>query len=229
MQDEEKTTKEEQELTKEVISSNESIIEEPYISRSEEVLPPETPFPESKGKKKTQNGTKNMIKEIISWVVLLVIAFVLGKGINKYVLMKIEVPSSSMENTLMVGDRLIGNQLAYLFFQPKRGDIVVFPFPDNEQKLYVKRIIGLPGETVRIVDGKVFINDSSEPLEEVYLKEEMYGSFGPYVVPEGKYFMMGDNRNISADARSWENKFVEKDKIQCKVFLRYKPKLEFVK
>lgn len=172
---------------------------------------------------------KSVAKEIISWVIVLVVAFVVGHCLNRYVLLKAEIPSSSMENTMMVGDRVMGFRLAYLFSEPKRGDIVMFDFPDNESLLYVKRVIGLPGDTVEIVDGKVYINGSTTPLKEDYLKEVPTGSYGPYEVPEGHYFMLGDNRNVSADSRKWENKFVAKEKIRCKVWFRYKPDFEFIK
>ena len=177
-----------------------------------------------------QQWTKQaVIKELLSWVFVLVAAFVFGYVLNHYVIMKAQVPSGSMKNTIMEGDRLLGIKIAYLFSDPERGDIVMFPYPDNEEELYVKRIIGLPGETIEIVDGQVYINDSIEPLEEPYLPEEMLGSYGPYEVPDGCYFMMGDNRNISKDARDWENKFVEKDKIEAKVVLRYAPKFSILK
>ena len=89
----------------------------------------------------------------------------------------------------------------------------------------MKRVIGLPGETVNIVDGKVYIDGSDTPLDEPYLAEPMEGSYGPYTVPEGCYFMLGDNRNNSQDARFWQNKYVAKDKIIAKVLFSYYPKL----
>lgn len=175
------------------------------------------------------SNNNSVVKEIISWVVVLVVAFAIGHCLNRYVLLKAEIPSSSMENTLMVGDRVMGFRLAYLFSEPKRGDIVMFDFPDDESLLYVKRIIGLPGETVTIEDGKVYINGSKKPLEEDYVKEVPVGSYGTFEVPEGHYFMLGDNRNVSADSRKWKNKYVAKEKIRCKVWFRYKPDFEFIK
>lgn len=177
---------------------------------------------------------KTVVKEIISWVVVLVLAFVIGSCLNRFVLFKAEIPSGSMEDTLQIGDRVIGFRLAYLFSEPERGDVVIFDYPDDESKLYVKRIIGLPGETVEIVDGKVYIwkdetgNDKTL-LEETYLKETPVGSFGPYEVPEGHYFMLGDNRNGSLDSRKWQNKYVAEEKIRCKVWFRYKPGVGLIK
>ncbi len=108
-----------------------------------------------------------------------------------------QIPSGSMENTIMTGDRVIGNRFAYSFSDPQRFDIIIFRYPDDESQLFIKRIIGLPGETVEIQDGKIYLNGSDEPLEDVQTKETMVGSFGPYTVPENSYFVMGDNRNDS--------------------------------
>lgn len=181
---------------------------------------------ETPGKKNEENSR---IKELFSWIIVIVAAILLGLFINNFVLLKAEIPSSSMENTLKIDDQLIGLRSAYWFHKPERGDIVMFDYPDDEKQLFIKRIIGLPGETVEIVEGKVYINGSSTPLDEPYVKETPVGSFGPYVVPEGKYFMLGDNRNNSKDSRYWKNQFVEEDKIHCKAWLRYKPNLTFVK
>ncbi|MDD5899461.1 MAG: signal peptidase I [Lachnospiraceae bacterium] len=177
---------------------------------------------------------KSVVKEIISWVVILLVAFIIGNCLNKYVLMKAVIPSGSMENTLRVGDHVFGFRLAYLFSEPKRGDVVMFDWPDDETVLYVKRIIGLPGETVEITDGKVYIWNDKEGkdktmLVEDYLKEEPVGSFGIFEVPEGCYFMLGDNRNSSLDSRKWNNKYVQKEKIRCKAWFRYKPDFGWIK
>ena len=93
----------------------------------------------------------------------------------------------------------------------------------DEKQKFIKRVIGLPGETVTIRDGKVYINDSTEPLRDDFCPETPVGDFGPYEVPEGCYFMLGDNRNVSKDSRYWLNPYVEKDKIIGKAFLRYWP------
>ena len=128
-----------------------------------------------------------------------------------------------MENTLHNGDNLIVDKLSYRFHDPERFDIIVFPFQFQDNTYYIKRIIGLPGETVTIRDGKVYINDSTEPLCDDFCPETPVGDFGPYEVPEGCYFMLGDNRNVSKDSRYWLNPYVEKDKIIGKAFLRYWP------
>lgn len=178
-------------------------------------------------KKWTANS---IMKEILSWVFVLVAAFALAYFITNYVIVKAVVPTGSMENTIMVDDKVVGNRIAYLFSNPKRGDIIIFKFPDDETENYVKRIIGLPGEKVEIIDGKIYINDSEEPLEEPYLKETPSAEdFGPYEVPEGCYFVLGDNRNWSKDARYWVNTYVAKDKIIGKVWFRYSPSIALIK
>ena len=128
-----------------------------------------------------------------------------------------------MEHTISVGDRVIGNRLAYTLGDPQRGDIAIFKFPDDESQLFIKRVIGLPGDKIQIINGLVYVNDSAEPLEEDYLPEEPTGDFGPFYVPEDSYFMLGDNRNYSKDSRLWENTYVKRDKVLAKAALRYFP------
>ena len=166
-------------------------------------------------------------KEIISWIQIIVAAVAIALVLNNFVIANSRVPTGSMEKTIMAKSRVIGSRLSYISSDPKRGDVVIFHFPDDPtgKLYYVKRVIGLPGETVNIVDGKVYINGSDTPLDEPYLAEPMEGSYGPYTVPEGCYFMLGDNRNNSQDARFWQNKYVAKDKIIAKVLFSYYPKL----
>lgn len=164
--------------------------------------------------------TNNKIwKELRDWAIVIIIAVSLALLINKFVIYKVSPPTASMENTIMVNDKVVTFRLAYLFSKPDRGDIVVFEAPDTPEEDYIKRIIGLPGETIEVIDGLVYID--GEPLQEDYLKETMTGSFGPFEVPEGEFFMMGDNRNISWDARYWTKKYVEKDKIRGKALFKY--------
>lgn len=168
---------------------------------------------------------KKQIKEFFAWVLTIALAVVAARAINKYVIIKAEVPTGSMENTIEVDDCILGFQLAYLFNEPERGDIVIFPYPDNPEIIYVKRVIGLPGETVEIEDGTVYID--GEALDEPYLKEEMEGEYGPYEVPEDSYFMLGDNRNSSQDSRRWSNTYLSRDDIMAKVMLRYSPSFQW--
>lgn len=163
---------------------------------------------------------KRIIKEIVSWVIVFAVALILALLINRFVIFKVEVPSGSMENTIMTGDRVFTFRLSYLLGDPKRGDIVVFPYPDNENVDYIKRIVGLPGETIEIKEGVLYINNN--PITEDYILEPMRNEdFGPVEVPEECYFMMGDNRNSSMDSRSWINMFVERDAIKGKAIFKY--------
>lgn len=177
---------------------------------------------EKKDNKKTDEK-ESTAKTILEYVISIGIAIVAALLINNFILLNAKVPSGSMENTIMTGDRLFGFRLSYLMEDPKRGDIVIFKYPDNESINYIKRIIGLPGETVTIKDSKVYINDSATPLKEDYLKEEwVIANDGmQFQVPEGCYFMMGDNRNNSKDSRYWNNTYVARDKILAKAIFRY--------
>jgi signal peptidase I len=163
--------------------------------------------------------SKKVLKEIVSWIMVFVIAIVAATLIKEFIIYNVEVPSGSMENTIQIGDRVVTSRLSYLFDEPKRGDIVVFPYPDDEEVDYIKRIIGLPGETIEGKNGYVYIN--GEPLDEPYVMEPLDEDFGPYSIPEECYFMMGDNRNNSQDSRYWENKFLARDKIEGKAILKH--------
>lgn len=163
-----------------------------------------------------------ILHTIMEYAVSIGIAIVAALLINNFILLNVNIPSGSMQNTIMKGDRVFGFRLAYLFSEPERGDIVIFKWPDDESVNYIKRIIGLPGETVTIRGGKVYINDSDTPLDEPYLAETPWDQdFGPYEVPEGHYFMLGDNRNNSKDSRAWKNTYVARDEILAKAFLKY--------
>lgn len=166
-----------------------------------------------------------MVKEIMSWAITITAAVVIALLLKNFVIINANVPSGSMENTIMTGDRLFGLRLAYVKDKPERGDIIIFKYPDDETQNYIKRIIGLPGEIVVISDAKVYIDGSEIPLEEDYLKEEWTIRTGPYTfeVPENSYFVMGDNRNNSEDARVWDNPYVSRDKILGKAGFRYYP------
>ncbi len=161
--------------------------------------------------------------EIISYIKMFLFVLAVVTIVNGFLLINARIPSSSMENTIMASDRIFGNRLAYRSADPERFDIIIFKFPDDESLKYIKRIIGMPGETVLIVDGKVYINGAETPLDDSFCPEEPLGSFGPFTVPEGSYFVMGDNRNNSNDSRFWHNHFVSRDKILGKAVLRYWP------
>lgn len=163
-------------------------------------------------------------KEIISWIWIIAIAALIAFFLNTFIIANSKVPSGSMENTIMTGDRVIGSRLSYKMHDPERGDIAIFHFPDDitGKTLYVKRIIGLPGDTVDIKDCQVYVN--GEPLDEPYIREPMAPEEPlHFEVPEDSYFMMGDNRNWSSDSRYWNEHFVTRDKLIAKVLFRYFP------
>ncbi len=188
-----------------------------------------------KKEKKQEKEEFNFKKELFSWIKIFVVAVVIAFFINNVIIMNANVPSGSMKNTISEGDRMIGLRTAYWFSDPQRGDIVIFENPDYKEngsraddKYYVKRVIGMPGDKVVISNAKVYINDSKTPLNETYLPEEwtqVNGDEEPleYKVPKGCYFLMGDNRNNSSDARFWKNTYVKRSKIIAKAEFKYWP------
>ena len=174
-------------------------------------------------KKKSKKEDKGVLRELLDYVIIIAVVAGAVFLLTQFVVINARIPSSSMENTISEGDRVFGNRLSYINSDPQRYDIVIFKYPDDESKLFIKRIIGLPGETVEIKNGKVYINGSSEPLDDSFCPETPTGDFGPYVVPENSYFVMGDNREHSHDSRYWTNHFVSKDKILGKAGFRYWP------
>lgn len=166
---------------------------------------------------------------MFSWILCIVITLGLTGIITNFVIINANIPSGSMENTIMTGDKLIALRTAYWFSDPQRGDIIIFEYPDNEEEWFIKRVIALPGETVEVRDGKVYINNSDTPLNEPYIKEEPVEDFGPYTVPEDGYFVMGDNRNNSNDARDWNTHYVSRDEILGKAWFRYYSSFGWIK
>ncbi|HUM84965.1 MAG TPA: signal peptidase I [Lachnospiraceae bacterium] len=178
-------------------------------------------------KKENSNQVRSAAGEIVQYIILMAIVVAVVLVINQFIIINARIPSSSMENTIMVNDQIFGNRLAYSFGNPKRYDIIIFKYPDDETKYFIKRVIGLPGETVVIKSGKVYIDGSTEPLDDSFCPEQPKGDFGPYTVPQDCYFVMGDNRNDSHDSRYWINTYVTKDEILGKAFLRYWPIYKF--
>lgn len=172
---------------------------------------------------------------------MIIIVIVVVTIVNNVILINAKIPSESMEKTILAGDRVFGLRLSYglnldLFGNkivkkvkdPERFDIIIFHYPDDESQLFIKRLIGLPGETVEIRDGKVYIDGSETPLDDSFVKETPIGNFGPYEVPEDHYFMLGDNRQNSKDSRFWKNTFVSFDQIVGKAIIRYFPSIKLL-
>ncbi|MEE0510795.1 MAG: signal peptidase I [Peptococcaceae bacterium] len=150
-------------------------------------------------KKKT-----NYFKE---YLLPIIIALAIVVVLRMFVIGMYYVPTGSMIPTLQIDDKVIATKISYQLHEPERGDVVVFKYPVNEEQglktvVYVKRLIGLPGETLEIKNNTVYINGT--PLEEDYVNSNTnMPDFGPVTIPEGEYFMMGDNRNDSSDSRIW--------------------------
>lgn len=160
-------------------------------------------------------------EELFAWAKTLASAAVYATLIVTFGFQVARVEGQSMAPTLEDQDRLIVNKLAYLMDSPKAGDVVMLLFPKSPEKSFVKRIVAEPLDTVRIVEGKVYVNDEVRP--EDYIPEEYRSSddLPTEVVPEGYYFVMGDHRNNSSDSRSWG--FVPKKYILGRVQLRWWP------
>ncbi|AMK10594.1 MAG: signal peptidase I [Pseudodesulfovibrio sp.] len=186
----------------------------------------------------TQSSLKSFRDTLEAVVVALLLAFV----IRAFVVQAFKIPSGSMLDTLQIGDHLLVSKFAYdvrlpstLWLDttdgkvlmktgdPKRGDIIVFKFPEDETKDFIKRVIGLPGDTLEVRNKVVYIN--GQPLDEPYVLHTksdtlpVRDNFGPVVVPEGQYFVMGDNREGSYDSRWWGP--VKRQKIVGKALVIY--------
>ena len=172
---------------------------------------------------------KKISKEILSWVKCLALAVVIWLILSNFVIANALVISSSMENTIMTDSRVIGLRATYYVSNPQRFDIILFTPPDDLTSIpYAKRIIGLPNEKVEIRNGKVYIDDSDVPLDDSFIKEDARGDYGPFFVPEGSYFVLGDNRNVSWDSKNWTNTYVPRHMILGKVYLEYYPSLKLL-
>lgn len=114
---------------------------------------------------------------------------------------RFRIEGSSMEPSLHDGEYVLISKVSYWFGQPRRGDVVVFRFPHDPSRDFIKRVIGLPGETVAIRDGKVFIN--GRPLQEPYIRGPIVYTYGPVTLGPEEYFVLGDNRNASNDSHNW--------------------------
>ena len=168
---------------------------------------------------------KEIIKELAGWLLYIVLIIALTWTVVTFVGQRTEVSGSSMETTLSDKDQLIVDKMTYRFRDPKRYDIVVFPYQYQDNTYYIKRIIGLPGETVQVVDGYVYINGSR--LEsDIYgneLMDDPMAASQPITLGEDEYFVLGDNRNHSQDSRDPSVGEVKKDTIMGKAWVRIYP------
>ena len=174
-------------------------------------------------------GNLKLFRSVKSWAIYLIIFSCIAKGIT-YILMVGYVPSSSMENTMQIGESFLGISIWFLD-DLHRGDIVDF-YPNKEEQdkadgYWVKRIIGIPGDKVKIEEGIIYINGKKQ--KESYVEKPISYN-NSFTVPQGKYFVCGDNRAESWDARRWVNPFVSKEQIKYKVLFRVYPfnKIEYI-
>ncbi|MBI2115807.1 MAG: signal peptidase I [candidate division NC10 bacterium] len=161
-------------------------------------------------------------ERIWEWVKSIGLAVLLALGIRTAVVEAFVIPSGSMEPTLQVGDRVLGNKFWFWFAQPHRKDIVIFSPPASAQLAagaLIKRVIAVEGDVVEVRDGQVLVN--GKPVTESYLKERPQYTLPPTKVPQGMLFVLGDNRNASYDSHAWG--FVPRSHLKAKAFARYWP------
>jgi signal peptidase I len=152
------------------------------------------------------------IKQVLNdWVYPIVIAIVLALGINKFIFFNITVPSESMYPTIKINDRIIVTRI-YNYDKLKRGNVIVFHSDELHEEL-VKRLIGLPGDTVDVKEDGVYVNGTK--LDESYVVNHG-GKTGSYKVPAGEYFFLGDNRSNSFDSRLWKDSYIPKSQLKGK-------------
>ncbi len=173
---------------------------------------------------------KSFFRQIVETVLYFIIILVTVLFVQKFIIQPVEVNGSSMETTLSNQDHLLLEKVSYLFSKPKRYDVIVFhPYDYDKETCYIKRIIGLPGETVQIIDSMIYID--GEPLSENYGKENVIVDAGmandPIKLSEDEYFVLGDNRNNSKDSRNESVGLVTKDSILGRAWCRIWPLTDF--
>jgi len=188
---------------------------------------------------KPEAAKKSQLRD---WTEALIVAAILALIIRTFVVQAFKIPSGSMEDTLLIGDHLLVNKFIYgtqlpfsddpvlAIRQPERGDIIVFEFPEDKDKSYfkrrdfIKRVVGLPGDTIEIRNKNVFVNGERYITPEAVYKDGNLtagprDNMPPVTVPDDKYFVMGDNRDRSYDSRFW--RFVDRSAIKGLAFIKY--------
>lgn len=160
-------------------------------------------------------------EEIKDWVISIVIAVVLALFIRYFIVELYLVEGPSMQPTLISHERLVVNKFIYRFREPEKGEILVFRYPKDPSRDFIKRVIAVAGDTIEIKDGRVFVNQ--QLLNEPYILDKTRGSYPLSTVPEGHIFVMGDNRNNSEDSRFRDVGFVPLDLIKGKAMMVFWP------
>jgi signal peptidase I len=171
---------------------------------------------------------KRVKSKLIQYALTVVIALTIGILLRTFVVQAYRIPSRSMEDTLVEGDFLLVNKLALRYSEPMAGDVIVFKYPLNTSKDFVKRIVATEGQIVQIVNKDLYVDGQlaeglfSGKHTDYQVFPAAYSNrdnFGPFRVPEGQYFVLGDNRDNSHDSREWG--FLEKEHIKGKAFMIY--------
>lgn len=159
---------------------------------------------------------------VLEFLIILVVSFVLVFGfVRPFVVEAFWIPSASMVPTLKYGDRVLVNKFIYRFTEPERGDIIVFKSVQGDDQDLIKRVVGVPGDEIKVRGGRLFVN--GEPQREPYVNEKYpdRSFYAPTIVPKGHVFAMGDNRANSQDSRVFGP--VPKENIEGEAFLRFWP------
>ena len=164
--------------------------------------------------------------EIKDWVVSILIAVVLAFFIRTFIVELYMVEGPSMRPTLISSERLVVNKFIYHFTAPEKGDVLVFRYPSDPSRDFIKRVIATAGDTIEVKDSHVYVNGQLK--QENYILEKTRGSYPLSTVPEGTIFVMGDNRNNSEDSRFRDVGFVPLDLIKGKAVMVFWP-LEYIK
>ena len=186
----------------------------------------------------TQEQFKKYAPIIREWIETIVVAVLLALVIRSFIVQPFKIPTGSMRTTLIEGDRILVNRFIYglripfttvrffKFNHPKRGDVIVFNYPEDTERAFIKRVIGLGGDTIEIKDGKIFINErefTHPSVKNIYYYNR--GSYGltdqKITVPENSYYVLGDNSGSSKDSRYWG--FVDDKYLIGKAFIIYWP------
>jgi signal peptidase I len=190
-------------------------------NRSEHYSQETSPEPELVGGRPAETQESGFVKFLVDVLETLVLSVLLFLAINA-ISARIRVDGSSMEPSLKSGEFVIVNRLAYRFGDPQYGDVVVFHFPGDPGQEYIKRIIGLPGDTIQVSDGIVYVND--HPLNEPYIAAKPRYQ-GNWIVPQDHLFVLGDNRNNSSDSHNWGA--VPMENVIGKAFFVYWPPMDW--
>ena len=189
-----------------------------------------------------QQGQEQEVKKksiARDYIESILIAILLALVIRGYVVQAFKIPSGSMENTLLIGDHLLVNKFIYStkipftstqvlkIRDPNRGDVVVFEYPEDPSKDFIKRVVGIPGDVVEGKDKQIYVNGELYKTPQAVHKESIMipadqnprDTFGPVTVPANSYFVLGDNRDRSYDSRFW--KFVRRDQLKGLAFIKY--------